>query len=129
MYTNTPWDNHFKGTDPFLVTDPTVERTWLQKLIVPALYPLIVGCGLPANFITHGVGIITGDEVFSIGKLFVPIQLAILVSHWGWWGVLLMAVAIGTLGNYYFTCALMNHNAEHVMNVDRRNNSRDWGET
>jgi hypothetical protein len=26
MYTNTPLDNHFKGTDPFLVTDPTVGR-------------------------------------------------------------------------------------------------------
>ena len=32
MYTNTPWDNHFRGTDPFLVTDPTVERNLLQAI-------------------------------------------------------------------------------------------------
>ena len=26
-YTNTPWDNHFKGTDPFLVTARTPGLT------------------------------------------------------------------------------------------------------
>ena len=33
MYTNTPWDNHFRGTDPFLVTDPTVKRNFVQHYI------------------------------------------------------------------------------------------------
>jgi hypothetical protein len=28
MYTNSPWDNHLHGTDPFLITDPTFERNW-----------------------------------------------------------------------------------------------------
>ena len=41
MYTNTPWDNHFKGTDPFLTTDPTVKRNWVQCHLMPYLNPLL----------------------------------------------------------------------------------------
>ena len=32
------------------------------------------------------------------------------------------------LGLWYFTMALMNHNAEHTHDVERRNKARDWGE-
>merc|ERR1719262_284910 len=32
------------------------------------------------------------------------------------------------LGNWYFTVALMNHNAESCMDVDARNKARDWAE-
>ena len=34
----------------------------------------------------------------------------------------------GILGIYYFTLALMNHNAEHCSDVKIRNEARDWGE-
>ena len=38
-----PRDNHFRGTDPFLVTDPTVERNWLQRTVMPyALHVILV---------------------------------------------------------------------------------------
>ncbi len=53
MYTNTPWDNHFRGTDPFLVTDPTVQRHWLQAKITPYINPLILTFGLYGNYIQH----------------------------------------------------------------------------
>jgi hypothetical protein len=72
MYTNTPWDNHFKGTDPFLVTDPTVRRNWVQKNVMPVIVPLVLTFGLPANYFAHATGIIEGSEVFSPTKLLLP---------------------------------------------------------
>merc|ERR1719162_1696356 len=53
MYTNTPWDNHFRGTDPFLVTDPTVERTWVQSNIMPYLLHIILFFGVYGNWLAH----------------------------------------------------------------------------
>jgi fatty acid desaturase len=129
MYTNTPWDNHFKGTDPFLITDPTVERNWFNGYITPVLLPIVLIFGLPGNFINHLMGIFDGSEIFSLGKLLLPAQIAIMYNIWGWWTIALYLVYFGTLGNYYFTLALMNHNAENSQNVDLRNASKDWGET
>ena len=45
MYTNTPWDNHYTGTDPFLVTDPTRERNLCQKYLFPYLHPIVFFVG------------------------------------------------------------------------------------
>lgn len=53
MYTNTPLDNHFHGTDPFLITDPTMERNWFQKWITPVLNPVILTFGLWGNYLFH----------------------------------------------------------------------------
>ena len=35
VYTNTPSDNHYVGTAPWLVTDPTVEKNVLQRYAIP----------------------------------------------------------------------------------------------
>jgi hypothetical protein len=72
MYTNTPWDNHFKGTDPFLITDPTVERNWFTKYVTPPLLPIVLIFGLPGNYLAHFTGIVEGSEIFSPGKLLLP---------------------------------------------------------
>mmetsp|Transcript_121720 Transcript_121720/g.351424 ORF Transcript_121720/g.351424 Transcript_121720/m.351424 type:complete len:500 (-) Transcript_121720:61-1560(-) len=126
MYTNTPWDNHFRGTEPFLVSDPCMERNWFQK-ITPMLTPLILCFGLYANYLAHAVELLKGNEAFSIFKLCLPATVVAFVLRWGWWGFFLLFLSHALLGNYYFTLALMNHNAEQCVNVANRNKSRDWG--
>ena len=42
MYTNTPWDNHYHGTDPWLMTDPTKPRQFIQRWVTPFINPLIL---------------------------------------------------------------------------------------
>jgi hypothetical protein len=61
MYTNTPKDNHFKGTDPWFVTDPTVPRNFFQREVTPHLLPLMLSFGAFANYITHTVHIFKGQ--------------------------------------------------------------------
>jgi len=128
MYTNTEWDNHYHGTEPFLVTDPSIPRHWLQQYVTPLLSPLILSFGLFGNYIFHTGELLGGREKFSAMKLALPLQLVLLCLRWGWWGVALMYTAGGTLGVYYFTMALMNHNTAHCMDVAARNTARDWGE-
>jgi hypothetical protein len=49
--------------------------------------------------------------------------------RWGFWhGVLSqLFVMHAVTSNYYFTLALMNHNAEHTHNIKERNAAKDWG--
>ena len=117
MYTNTPWDNHFRGTDPFLKTDPTVPRHWIQTL-TPYINPIILTFGLYGNYVAHLVDMLKGDEEWRVMKLCLPVNIALLVSKWGLLhGGLLQYTWAGVLGLWYFTMALMNHNAEHTQNV------------
>ena len=148
MYTNTPLDNHFHGTDPWLVTDPNAKRHWTQRVLTPYIAPLFFSVGMWANFCAHGYGLLTGNEVgghwdcgdssplvcsallglkltkrnqtkpnqhpqhFSIGKLFVPVEVFLLLHGWGWRGLLLCYLSFGITSVWYFSLALMNHNAE-----------------
>ena len=129
MYTNTPWDNHFKGTDPFLITDPTVERTFLQTWITPYLNPIVLCFGVLGNFCLHTTELFKGNETFRMWKLVFPLEVAAFVIRWGVVrGGLLVFVHCATLGVYYFTMALMNHNSEHCQTVEARNEARDFGE-
>jgi len=129
MYTNTPWDNHFRGTDPFLVTDPSVPRHWIQEKIMPYIHPIILTFGLPANFFAHLVEMLNGNEAWRPTKAILPLNVGLMVWRWGLVrGGLLSYSWMAVLGLWYFTMALMNHNAEHTQSVDRRNGARDWGE-
>eukprot|EP00947_MAST-08B_sp_MAST-8B-sp1_P003976 g3976.t1 len=120
MYTNTPWDNHFRGTDPFLVTDPTVPRAWIQRVVLPVINPVLLTFGLWANYWAHFVALLQGQERASPWKLLLPLQVALMVQRWGFWhGFGLLYVANGVLGIYYFTMALMNHNAAHCHDVKK----------
>ena len=129
MYTNTPWDNHFRGTEPFIVTDPTVERCFVQRHVTPVLHPLLLTLGLYANYGTHLVDMLRGREEWRLSKAILPFHVGLVMCRWGLvrgggltyaWGAV--------LGLWYFTLALMNHNAEHALDVDARNAARDWGE-
>jgi fatty acid desaturase len=129
MYTNTPWDNHFKGTDPFLVTDPTVERCYIQRCITPYLNPIILCFGMWGNYAIHTVEILNGNEVLRPTKMLIPLQIAMVLSRWGMArGIALLFFTYSVMSIYYFTMALMNHNAEQCHNVRARNKARDWGE-
>ena len=129
MYTNTPWDNHFRGTDPFLVTDPTIERNFVQHYVTPFINPLLLCFGVYANYVAHTIELLRGRENWSIGKLFLPLHFALMMSRWGGaHGFCLVWTFHSVIGLYYFTMALMNHNAAHTMDVKSRNKSRDWGE-
>jgi len=99
MYTNTPWDNHFVGTDPFLVTDPTVARNWLQRNVMPFLNPLLLTFGLYANWFAHLVETAHGNERFVPTKLLLPLQIGLMVQRWGLLhGGALVYAANGVLG-------------------------------
>jgi len=128
MYTNTPWDNHFLGTDPFLVVDPTVPRVWWQRSITPFINPLLLTLGLYANYTAHLIETFAGHESWRPTKLLLPLQIGLMLQAWGWRGALLVYIANSVLGIYYFSLALMNHNGEHTHDVDARNGARDWGE-
>jgi fatty acid desaturase len=128
MYTNTPWDNHFRGMDPFIKTDPTVERNFFQGSVAPFINPVILTFGLYGNYIAHLVALLKGQEVPSIGKVLMPLQMFIMIYTWGWHGFRLMYTCHAVVSLYYFTLALMNHNAEHCTDTSTRNQSRDWGE-
>lgn len=127
MYTNTPLDNHFKGTEPFLVTDPTVERNWFQSWILPYFNWVVLCFGVWGNYSFHTVELLRGHEIFSWWKLLFPTIAGLFVISHGIWGAFLKFVSVGTLGIYYFTIALMNHNAEACLNVNLRNAQNDWG--
>ena len=62
-------------------------------------------------------------------KLCFPLNIVlILYGHRLLWGAVLTYTWTAVLGVWYFTMALMNHNAEHTQDVDARNSARDWGE-
>jgi linoleoyl-CoA desaturase len=132
MYTNTPWDHHFKGTEPWLVCDSRVQRSWLQRYVMPYLTPVLLAFGMYANYIGNIVQILLGVEPFDwtfVFKLLLPLQFAAILPAWGLGhGLALMFTTHGILSVYYYSLALMNHNAEHCCNVEARNKSRDWGE-
>lgn len=128
MYTNTPWDNHFRGTDPFLITDPTIKRGWVQEKITPYINPLILTFGLVANYSAHLIDMVKGNEEWRLWKLILPLNIALMIFKWKIRGVFLSYTWMGLLGVWYFSLALMNHNAAHCMDVQRRNSARDWGE-
>ena len=128
MYTNTPWDNHFTGSAPWLITDPTVERNVLQQYVMPYINPILLSFGLYTNYLINTVEVIKGNDVVTPWKLLLPLEIGAMVYTWGWRGMILMFLSHSILGVYYFTMALMNHNAHHCLNVMKRNASRDWGE-
>lgn len=128
MYTNTPWDNHFRGTDPFLKTDPTVSRNVLQEKLAPAVLHIILCFGVYGNYAAHLGFLLQGQEVLSVGKIFFPLLHYLFWARWGWYGLALYFTVNAVLGNFYFTIALMNHNSAHSHDVAQRNKSCDWGE-
>lgn len=73
MYTNTPWDNHYHGTDPWIMTDPTKPRHILQKYISPFVNPIILTFGVIGNFSGHAVELIKGNEKFTLFKITWPL--------------------------------------------------------
>jgi hypothetical protein len=128
MYTNTPWDNHFRGTDPFLVTDPTIQRHPIQQYIMPYISPILLSFGIYVNYTVHLIELFLGNERFSIGLVCLPLHFYLLMSRWGLIrGFFLMFVAQAIVGMYYFTMALMNHNSEQTHDVKSRNAAKDWG--
>jgi hypothetical protein len=128
MYTNTPWDNHYHGTDPFIVTDPTVSRNFLQQHVTPYLLHVFLCFGNYGNYINHMANLLRGQEVLSIGKIIFPLEHYIFWSRWGLHGLILLFIMNAVLNNYYFTIALMNHNTEHTTNMKKRNQACDFGE-
>lgn len=129
MYTNTPLDNHFAGTEPFIKTDPTSKRSLLQRTVIPYLHPVVLCFGLLANYTSHLSELLQGREKPNLTKLFLPLQFLLLARRWGLGlGLLLFGSQCATLGVYYFTLALMNHNSDSAADVGRRNGGECWGE-
>lgn len=132
MFTNTPRDNHFTGTDPFMVVDPQRERNWLQRWLTPIFHPLALFFGIAANWTTHLLRVARDPQIrrfqISWGKLILPMWFVVYYLAWGWTGVGVYASSLGIASIWYFTIALANHNTAHSWDVDARERARDWGE-
>mmetsp|Transcript_34284 Transcript_34284/g.45323 ORF Transcript_34284/g.45323 Transcript_34284/m.45323 type:complete len:455 (+) Transcript_34284:57-1421(+) len=127
MYTNTPLDNHYKGSDPFLIVDPTYERNFICKWITPFLNPIFLFFGIPVNYIVNTIQLLKGNENFTIGKLFPLLEMFIIAARWGFLRAFLLVIGMqGCNSVYYFTIALMNHNTEAAWDLDKRHSSSDW---
>lgn len=127
MYTNTRQDNHFQGTDPFLITDPTIRRTWWQHNITPFINPLILSFGIFGNYIFHTFELFKGNETFHFSKLWWPVQSVVLTWMWGWRGVRLFLVVNAITSFWYFSLAMMNHNSRKAHTISLRKNT-GWAE-
>lgn len=99
-----------------------------MQTLTPYINPLLLTFGLPANFFAHAIDMLKGHEEWRATKAILPLNLALVVWRWGLLGVALSYTWMAVLGMWYFTMALMNHNAAHTMDVDKRNAARDWGE-
>lgn len=127
MYTNTPKDNHFKGTDPFLLADPTVQRNWWQRNVTPFINPLILSFGILGNYAHHTIELCKGNETFHLSKLWWPSQAALLVWRWGFRGVHLFMMLTTITSFWYFSLAMMNHNSRKAHTLSLRKN-KSWAE-
>lgn len=126
MYTNTPHDNHFHGTAPFLIVDPTIERTWLQKNITPFINPIILACGIPGNYIYHTIELLCGRERRHPAKLIWPLQALLLTYLWGFYGLTLFATSSAVTSIWYFSLAMMNHNSYKSHDIKERQSVSSW---
>lgn len=128
MYTNTPLDNHYHGTEPFIKCCPTTGRNWFQRYVTSYVNWFFIFFGTEANWLAHFVDTLKGNENLTVGKVFVPLEIYALAQVWGLYrAVALWMVMAGTCSVYYFTIALMNHNTENAWNVKQRNQAMDWG--
>lgn len=95
---------------------------------MPFINPVLLSFGLYTNYLINHIEVIKGNEVITPWKLCLPLQIGAMAQRWGVRGIAFMYISHAILGVYYFTLALMNHNAEHTLNVRKRNAARDWGE-
>lgn len=128
LYTNTTGDNHFEGTSPFLIPDPTKEKYFWHHFFSIPMFFIVLGFGVSGNYLGHSAELLSGREVWSWAKLIVPVQCCLMYTSWGMYGLGLIFLNQALCGIYYFTVALANHNAEFSLDLDAVNNARDWGE-
>ena len=95
--------------------------------MLPYINPLILTFGLYGNYLAHLVEMVKGNEEWRLAKAIFPLNIVLMLVKWGpLYGVSLTYTWTATLSLWYFTMALMNHNAAHCMDVDSRNAARDW---
>merc|ERR1712054_566985 len=100
----------------------------IQAYVMPVIHPIILTFGLYANYFAHLVEMFKGSEAWRPTKAILPLNIALMLARHGLIrGLLCSYLWSSVLGLWYFTIALMNHNAEHTMDVDSRNKVRDWG--
>lgn len=132
MFTNTPRDNHWSGTAPFMVVDPVKERNLAQRTLTPLYQPVVLFFGVIANWVDHLLGAIKHEDIrtYQLGwpKLFLPLLFVAYGVVLGPKGVLILLVALGLASVWYFTVALANHNTEAAWDLEARAQARDWGE-
>ena len=112
IYTNTEEDNHWSGTEPFLVVDPRKARSALQRHVFPALAPAILAFGVLGNYAARVAAVAKREESLSAGEVVLPTQLLLLALRHGLGRALaLVFVQTSVTGVWYFSLALTNHNA------------------
>ena len=132
MFTNTPEDNHWRGTAPFMVVDPAKKRTVVQRVLTPFYQPLVLFFGVLANYIDHFTQMKRDPRALKhqldFGKLFLPTWFILYFVFQGWMGIGILLCALGVASIWYFTVALANHNTHDAWDLEKRSEARDWGE-
>lgn len=127
IYTNTPKDNHYKGTDPFLIADPERRRNWLQGNVLPLISPLLLSFGIYANHISNWMSIFRKEEALGVGNFFLLFTFLFFLTKYSFLTtVALLYTCHATVGMYYFTFALMNHNTVDALKTDYSSSTSDW---
>jgi hypothetical protein len=158
MYTNLPADNHWSILEPFLVTDPTKPRAWLQATLMPWLSPVVFLVGSLAGYIALSVRLLLGACGASAHRergrfqradrrpdLDVELHLVNDSGHPTWllcwaqlcvlswchglpWGAALWFAKSGVASAWYLTIAFANHNSENAWRIEERAHAASWAE-
>lgn len=133
MFTNTPRDNHWSGTDPFLPVDPCRDRAWWQRWLVPLMQPIVLFFGVFGNYLTQVKSMILHAQArrnqWSWAKLILPLEFLIYMLVLGpGRGALMLVLATGIASFWYFMVALGNHNTDAAWNLQARLGAQDWRE-
>lgn len=127
IYTNTERDNHWEGTEPFLVVDPGKPRTFLQKRVFPAFAPVVMCFGVFGNYASRVAAIARGEEVISSGEVVLPLQVMLLCGKHGLvGGASLILTQTAVTGAWYFSIALTNHNAASCRIGEQLREETSW---
>ena len=159
MYTNTPADNHWSILEPFLVTNPTRSRTWLEASVMPIFAPVVFTIGSFAGYVALSVRLVlsacgtyghtdTARYTRADGRPDLDVELRLVNDYgypsWllGWcqmatllylqgpvWGFTLFMLKNGLASLWYLVVAFANHNSEAAWRIPERAAATTWAES
>jgi len=121
IFTNTIPDNHFDGTDPFLMVNPFIPRNKFRKMFNFLIANITLFSGVYGNYLFNVANIITGKEPFYVSIFIFPANYILMccLCRDIFTGLILSVIHTLIVSIWYFTIALMNHNQSENWNMDK----------